>query len=211
MDWASSEVKGLLPMEKHQLTVARAWLLTTTRPLTLMQRLSANDRTIFLGLWSVLLRFGITTITTGLLLVLLKRIPFAPSYLPFIPIEDYYKAELVFLPLWGVAIWLLMGIVAYGIARIAGSRPALGGLLTIIGLGMLAPMAVLWIWDWAMISLNLHRAVIQAVAHSLAQTWEGLVEAVGFKTVLRLKIGTAVAMAVVINIVYVTLAALLIR
>ena len=72
-------------------------------------------------------------------------------------------------------------------------------------------MAILWIWDWAMILLDLHKAMIQAVAHSLAQIWEGLVEAAGFNKVLGLRVGTAIVMAIAINIVYIALAAVFIR
>lgn len=198
-------------MNEERLTIPRAWLLAATRPFALIKRLSRKPPISHIGLWSVLLRFGITTLTTGLLLVLLRRTPFAPSYVPFLRIEDYYKAEFVLLPVWGIVIWLVMGSFAYFLARLFRNRPAFGVILDIIGLGMLAPMAILWIWDWAMILLDLHKAMIQAVAHSLAQIWEGWVEVVGFNKVLGVRVGTAIVMAIAINIVYIVLAAVFIR
>ncbi len=176
-----------------------------------MEWLSKSRPDSFIGLWSVLLRFGLTSLTTLLLLVFLKRTPFAPSYIPFLKIEDYYKAEAIFLPLWGIGIWLIMGVIARVLGGMTRNESALKNNLNIIGLGMLAPMAILWIWDWTMISLDLHKAVIQAIAHTVAQTWEGAVEAVGFRKVLGLKLRTAIIMAVVINVVFIFFAALLVR
>src|SRR4030042_3639906 len=138
-----------MSMNEERLTIPRAWLLAATRPFALIKRLSRNPPISHLGLWSVLLRFGITTLTTGLCLVLLGRRPFAPSYVPFLRIEDYYKAELLLLPVWGIAIWLVMGSLAYFLARLFGKRPAFGVILDIIGLGKLAPMGIPWFLGWA--------------------------------------------------------------
>jgi hypothetical protein len=195
----------------NKLALPRLWLLAVLKPFYLMEWLSKNKQTLNLGFLSVLLRFIVTTLTTGLLLFLLNRVPFAPSNLTFLATQNYYKAEMIFLPLWGIGIWLLMGSVAYLIIGLLGNRLQFDDILNIIDLGMLAPMPLLWIWDWTLIALNLHQAVIQAIAHSVAQSWEICVEAVGFKRVLGIRQGIAVAVAVIINFIYIGLAIILIR
>ncbi len=54
------------------------------------------------GFVMVLIRFVVTSLTSLLALYLLDRVPFAPSRLTFLRNENYYRAEIFFLPLWGI-------------------------------------------------------------------------------------------------------------
>lgn len=59
------------------------------------------------GFYSTLIRFIGTAITSIFALYLLNRRPFVPSYLTFLEEDSYYKAEILFLPLFGILVWLL--------------------------------------------------------------------------------------------------------
>ncbi|MBI2830991.1 MAG: YIP1 family protein, partial [Chloroflexi bacterium] len=163
------------------------------------------------GMRAVLIRFVVTSLTSILALYLSGRLPFAPSRLTFLPIEDYYKAEIFFLPLWGLGIWLLMGGIAHTVIRLFGKQSSFDDILNIIGMGMLVPMPVLWLFDWATIALDWYGLTVQAASHSLAQLWETGVQAVGFRKILGLSVFGAVIMAIIINAVYILLAMVFIR
>ena len=89
-------------------------------------------------------------------LALLGRQPFLPAKLPIRP-EHHYRAQLVFLPVFGVGSWLLMGGAAHGLLRLAGERSDLRRVLDVIGTGMLIPMPPLWLCDMALIAADRFR------------------------------------------------------
>ena len=163
------------------------------------------------GLWAVLTRFIVTSLTTTLALYLLGRLPFVDSQLTILPIENYYKAEIFFLPFWGLGIWLLMSSLSHIIIRLSGRSSNFDHVLNIIGIGMLVPMPFLWLWDWTSIGLNWPYLPQLAVAHSLSQIWEGSIQAIGFRRIVGLKVRFAIILAIVINVVYILLAQFFIR
>ncbi len=163
------------------------------------------------GFVMVLIRFIITSLTSLLALYLLHRIPFAPSKLTMLPIEQYYRAEIFFLPLWGIGIWILMAGLSHLSIRIFRGASDYDQILNIIGMGMLTPMPVLWLWDWIAIAIDIYGLTAQAISHTVAQLWEATIQTIGFKTILGLKLPTAALLAVVINALYVALAMIFIR
>jgi hypothetical protein len=163
------------------------------------------------GLVAVLLRFIGTSLTTVLFLHILGRLPFAPSELVRLPIEKYYSAEVWFLPAWGIGIWLLMASVSHLILRVFKAESDFDHILNIIGIGMLVPMPLLWIWDWTAIILGIYAMNVMAVTHTIAQLWEATIESICFIRVLRIRPIASVATAVLINGVYVALAIVFIR
>jgi hypothetical protein len=92
--------------------IFRLWIDGIARPLKLAETLS-KESSPAIGLAAVLVRFVATSLTSILVLYLLGRLPFVPSELTMLPTERYYLTEMFFLPLWGIAIWLLMGSIVY--------------------------------------------------------------------------------------------------
>jgi hypothetical protein len=128
-----------------------------------------------------------------------------------LPTERYYLAEMFFLPLWGLAIWILMGSFVYLSLRFINSKSDYDKILNIIGIGMLVPMPFLWIWDWTAITLNIYTVINQAITHSIAQSWEATIQAVCYAKVLRIRLPIAIALAVLTNALYIVLAMHFIR
>lgn len=186
------------------------WFYGVTNPGRMADELSKKPAPYY-GFLLVMLRFIITSTTSVLALYLLKRLPFAPSYLSFLSIENYYLAELFFLPVWGVGIWVLMGGIAHVIIRLSGKQSSIDLILNIIAMGMIIPMPLLWLWDWSSIAIGHYQVINQAVSHSIAQLWEATVQALAFRKLFRLKTPSAFALAIIINVVYVLLANVFIR
>jgi hypothetical protein len=183
----------------------RVWLFGVIHPARSLDELKDKPAPQW-GLWAVLIRFVTTALIETFPLYLLGREPFAPSYLTFLSTKDYYKAEVFFLPLFGLALWLLMSGLAHVLVRVAGKGSDMDRILNIVGLGMLIPMPVLWACDIAMIALNIFVLPWSAISHATVQLWEASLEALGFIRLLRLRILPAILLALVINALYIGLA-----
>lgn len=192
------------------MNLARVWLLGLINPSRAFEELKSKPAPIW-GLWAVLIRFVATSLTTVLALYLLGRVPFEPSCLTFLATEDYYAAEIFFMPLFGLGIWLLSGAFVHLILRLAGKAGNFDKILNIIGLGLLIPMPVVWLWDWTVIALNYYQVTVMAISHSVFALWGVILYSVGFKKVLGLRTLPAVGLALVITGIYISLASLFIR
>lgn len=192
------------------MTFLRIWLLGLTKPSRMFDELRQKPAP-FWGLWAVLIRFIVTSLTTTLALYLLGRLPFAPSRLTFLPVEDYYRAQILFLPLWGLGIWLLMASMAHVFIRLARKRSNFDQILNVIGMGMLVPMPAVWLFDWTAIGSSFYTMMPMAISHSVFQLWEVGIEATGLNKLLGLRLPVAVTVPIVINVVYVLLAMTFIR
>lgn len=188
----------------------KLWLDGLFRPNRMTGVLAGMPKPYY-GLAAVLVRFVFTSFTSVLSLYLLGRLPFAQSELVRLPIEKYYLAEMLFLPAWGIAIWLLMGSLAHLLLRLFKTESDFDQVLNILGFGMLVPMPFVWIWDWTAIALNIYGVTIQAITHSIAQSWEAIIEGVCFVRILRIKPAAAIVLAVLINGIYIGLAMVFIR
>jgi hypothetical protein len=78
-------------------------------------------------------------------------------------------------------------------------------------MSMLIPMPLLWLWDWAMIGLERYTLVTMAPSHAVVQLWEAALGAIGFRRILRLSRVAAIALALVVNLVFVLLGSLFAR
>jgi hypothetical protein len=105
------------------------------------------------GVVAVVTRFTVQDLVQTLPLALLGRRPFIPARLPIRP-EHHYRAQLAFLPVFGMGQWLLMGATVHGLLRLTGERSDLSRVLDVIGVGMLIPMPALWLCDAALIAAD---------------------------------------------------------
>jgi hypothetical protein len=188
----------------------QVWLSGIINPIRSLDELKGKPAPQW-GLIAVLTRFIPTSLIVTLPLFLLGREPFYPSYLTFLATQNYYMAQVIFLPIFGLTIWLLMSACAHVLMRLAGKESDFDLVLNIVGMGMLIPIPVVWAWDVTMIALNLYLLPVMAISHSIFQLWEASIEALGFIKLLRLRILPAVCLALIINVIYIAFAAMFIR
>ena len=74
---------------------------------------------------------------------------------PVRPTGQYYRAQVFFLPVFGLAEWLLSGGVVHLILRLAGVQSGFDWILNVIGWGLLTVMPAVWLLDWTSIAPNL--------------------------------------------------------
>jgi len=84
-------------------------------------------------------------------------------------------------------------------------------ILNIVGMGMLIPMPIVWLWDWTTIALNWYQMTVMAATHSVFALWGVILYSVGLKKILGLRTLLAIGLALAITGVYVSLAMVFIR
>jgi hypothetical protein len=191
-------------------TFLRLWLVGIYNPVRFAEELKATPAPLW-GFAAVAIRFFGTTLIAGVLALVFHMRPFQPSSLTFLPTEVYYRYQLFFMPVFGLAVWLLMSAVAHTAMRLAGKRSDFDLVLNIVGLGMLIPMPLVWLWDWTMIGLGTFTLVTMSISHSLFQLWEASVQALCFRRNLGLGVPAAIALAAGINIIFILVAMIFVR
>lgn len=192
------------------MTFIRLWLAGIYNPARFAEELKGKPAPLW-GFAAVAIRFFGTTLTTGLLAVITHLRPFQASSLTFLPTDVYYRYQLFFMPVFGLAVWLLMSAVAHTAMRLTGKRSDFDRVLNIVGMGMLIPMPVVWLWDWTMIGLGTFQLVTMSISHSVFQLWEVSVQAICFRRNLGLGVLSAMVLAVGINVIFVLLAMIFVR
>lgn len=187
----------------------RVWILLAVRPARGFDVLGRRPAPGW-GFAAVVIRF-VPTALIVLALYVRGQLPFYPPYFTFIPADRYLLFESLFLPLFGVATWLLMSATAHTARRLTGAASSFDVTLNVIGMGLLTPMVLVWTWDALMIALGTYTVVVMAVSHTLAQAWEGTVEAIGLRRLGGYSWAAAVSTSTAVNLLYIGLANVSIR
>lgn len=162
------------------------------------------------GLAAVLTRFAVQDLVATLPLALLGRRPFKPARVPVRP-EHHYRAQVFFLPPFGLAEWLLMSGTAHAVLRVTGHRSDVRRVLDVIGVGMLIPMPPLWLGDAALIAADRFEMPQLGFLNVPAQVWETALFGIGLHTALDVPARHAVPAALAASTVYVLGASRLVR
>lgn len=162
------------------------------------------------GLAAVLVRFAVQDLVETLPLALLGRRPFRPAKVPIRP-ENHYRAQLLFLPAFGIAEWLLMSSAAHCLLRLTGQESDVRRVMDVIGVGMLVPMPALWLADAALIATDRFRMPALSFVNVPVQVWETALFGIGLHAVHGVPWGRAVLGALAASTVYVLGASRLVR
>jgi hypothetical protein len=189
----------------------RVWLLGITNPSVAFDELRKKPAPAW-GLWAILIRFVITSLTSILALYLLDRRPFINSYLTFLSEENYYAAEIFFLPLFGVGGWILGSGVVHVILRLAGKDSQFDWILNVVGWGLLIVMPVVWLLDWTSIALDIYGVGLIPLLHALVSVWEVALFGVGLSKMEGVGFWPGFVLGLIVKGgVYIPLAAVFVR
>lgn len=156
----------------------RLWLLGMVKPSAMFDELGGKPAPLW-GFWAIMVRFVVTSLTSILALYLLEMQPFVEPYLTFLPADQYYAAEVFFLPLFGLAGWLLSGALVHLILRLTGKQSSIDWILNVIGWGLLVVMPVVWLLDWGSIGLDVYGGGVTPAIHAVISIWEVVLLGVG--------------------------------
>ncbi len=178
----------------------RVWLTGYVSPTRMVEVLREKPAPHW-GFYAQLGRALLDSILLYLPLALMGRAPSTPSSLPFIPTERYYAASVLFMPVFLVAQWLLLGGVVHLILRLSGRRSDVDQILNITGMAALIVGAFLVVWDWVFILLGGEDVVFLGISHLVFDLWAILITVRGLERIL----GVPVWLGVVLNLVWVGL------
>ena len=189
----------------------QVWLLGLVNPSRAFDEVRKKPAPLC-GFWAILVRYVVTALTTTLALHLLGRTPFLPSYLTFLPTENYFTAEIFFMPVFGLAVWLLGSAVVHLCLRLAGRPSGFDWILNVIGFALLIVMPVVWLLDWLSVALNVYAAGVIPVIHVLLSLWEVALIGIGLTKLEGLHVLPACLLGLIfIGGVYIPLAILFVR
>ena len=189
----------------------RVWFLAIPKPISAFYMLEEKPAPVW-GFISILVRFVGTSITSILALHLIKFRPFVPSFLSFLTDENYYRAEVFFLPFFGIGAWLLSSALVHLIIRISGRESTIDWIMNVIGFSLLVVMPVVWLLDWSGITFGFYGATFTIPIHACVSFWEVGLMAIGFKRMENLSWAGALVLGLIVKAgVFIPLAAIFIR
>ena len=165
------------------------------------------------GLVAVLLRGAILALLWFLPRARMGLQPSMPSGLAAIPTETYYWSSLWLFPVFELAKWLLLGAVAHLILRLAGKPNDYDAILNVTGVAAIIIEPVLLAWDWIAFAAGWgESAVFMGLSHAvIAWPWGLALAAIGFKKVLGLPARITVPLMLLIDLLFLPLAATFLR
>lgn len=145
----------------------------------------------------VVVTFNVAISATSLLaLRLLGREPFLPSWLTFLPTDQYFAAEILFLPFLRTGTWLLASAVSHLTVRLAGRHSDLDTILNIGGLVTFVVMPYTFVVDWTAILLGAYGLALIAVLHGAVDlAWSFALLSAGLHRLLGVPIRLALVSA----------------
>jgi hypothetical protein len=112
---------------------------------------------------------------------LMGRTPPMPSYLSFIPTEQYYFALIWLAPLVLILILLVQSVVIHVLLRLTGQRSDIDQLINLIGMSALVVGALLVLWDWAMYALGVADQYFLGITHLVLSLWAVAIMVIGLR------------------------------
>ena len=199
--------KGFARTRLPKLT--RLWVQGALHPVAAMRSLPDTGRPR-VGFTAVLARFAVQDLAQTLPLALLGSRPFTPAKVPVRP-EHHYRAQVIFLPGFGLAEWLLMSGAAQAVLRLTGQQSDVRRVMDVIGLGMLIPMPPLWLADAALIAAGRFKMPELGFVNVPVQAWETALFGIGLHTALNLPWRHAMLAGLAASTVYILGASRLVR
>ncbi|MBU0975481.1 MAG: YIP1 family protein [Patescibacteria group bacterium] len=193
------------------MNLIRLWFLTIIKPKKAFIELQKRSAPQW-GLYAILIRFVVTALTSILFLYLLDKKPFHPSYLTFLSDDEYYKYEIFFLPVFGLAGWLLSGNVIYLILKLCKIECSTDRILNVIGWGLLVVMPVVWLLDWINLLTDNYNMTVTTIIHLFISFWEVTLFAIGFRRIIRINTLLSLILGLIVKFgIFIPLAMIFVR
>ena len=126
---------------------AQVWYTGYINPARFVDALKSKSAPHW-GFYAQVLRGLIDSLLLYLPVALLRRQPPTPSYLTFIPSDQYYITLIWLTPLVFMAEWLLGAVVIHVGLRLSKLQSDIDQILNLTGMAGLVIAAFLVVWDW---------------------------------------------------------------
>jgi hypothetical protein len=156
------------------MTFFQLWLAGYTHPARFVDEIRSKPAPYW-GFYAQLLRAVMDSLLVYLPLALMRRVPPAPSFLSFIPTEQYYTALIFLSPLVLMTEMLLQVAFVHVGLRLAGCPGNFDQLLNVVGMSALVVGAVLIPWDWFWVLTGWGNQILLGISHLVISLWAALI------------------------------------
>jgi uncharacterized membrane protein HdeD (DUF308 family) len=163
------------------------------------------------GFYATTLRALMDALLLYLPLALMGRQPTTPSALTFLATEDYYWASVFLMPIFLIALWLLLCNVLHLILKMSGKKSDIDVIMNITGLVDLVVGAVILIWDWVWIFSGWNNPVLLGISHLIIDIWAMYIIILGFRKLLDLSLKLSIILCLVWMLLGIPLSMLFVR
>jgi hypothetical protein len=129
---------------------------------------------------------------------LMGRVPPTPSFLSFVPTDQYYLALVFLAPIVLLAILLMQSAIIHVALRLLGRHSDIDQILNIVGMAALVVGAVLIPWDWACFALGLADQYFLGISHLVISLWAVVIIVVGLRRILSVPLWLGIILSVLI-------------
>lgn len=161
----------------------RVWFTGYYSPVKMIEQLRSKPAPQW-GFYGQLLRAALDSLLLYLPVALMGRIPPTPSYLSFLPSEQYYWHLIWLAPLVFGAQWLLGSAFTHVVLRLTGRRSDFDQILNIVGMATLVVGAFILVWDWAWFALGGANQYFLGISHLVIDLWAVVIITIGLKRIL---------------------------
>jgi hypothetical protein len=125
------KVKEATHIKLHEMGLLQLWFVALLHPSRAFEEIKLMPAPQW-GLYATLLRALFIILIWYLPQYLPGVKPSPPSYLTFVPTENYYATSMIIFPLYNEAIWLWFSVLAYVILRLGGWKSDIDQILNIL-------------------------------------------------------------------------------
>jgi hypothetical protein len=148
------------------------------------------------GFYAQVLRSLMDSLLLYLPVALLRRQPPTPSYLTFIPTDQYYIALIWLTPLVFMAEWLLGAGVVHVVLRLSKPPSDIDQILNLTGMAGLVIAAFLIVWDWFWFVVGGTNQYFLGISHLIVDIWWFVITVIGLKRILGVSVWLGIVLSV---------------
>lgn len=186
-------------------------LLCYRHPKKAFDNLKLKD-TPFWGFYGVLIRSLIILSVNYIPAYFMHKQPVPPSFISFIPNEQYYGFLIIFAPIFFILEWLLFGAVFHFLLKIFKANSNIDKILNISGVIDLAVQPLLTLSDIIVFIIGTGLSALMGFIHlGIVMVFATYLSAVAFKRVLGLKYWVGIGFVILTSLLHLPIAILFLR
>lgn len=174
---------------------AQVWFTGYINPARFVDALKSKPAPHW-GFYAQVLRSLMDSLLLYLPVALLGRHPPTPSYLTFIPTDQYYMVLIWLTPLVFMAEWLL-GAVAIHVGLRLSKRPSdIDQILNLTGMTGLVIAAFLVVWDWFWFVMGGANQYFLGISHLIIDLWWFVIVVTGLKRICDVPVRCGILLSI---------------
>ena len=196
---------------QRSMSLVQLWWNAMVRPVRAFEEVKKKPAPIWA--FRLLLIFNLMiSLTTNLARFLLGHAPLLPSWLTFLPTNRYLLAQVFFMPVLRMAVWILGSCVIHLGIRLAGKPSDMDKILNIGGVQYLVVMPYTFLVDWSTLALGVFDISLIGYIHGgIDLVWSIALQVIGLRVMMGLRTGQALGLSLASTAVTLPLLAIFAR